>query len=414
MRILFLTHYFWPEGNAPATRVRELTRRWAAAGDDVTVVTGVPNVPDGVPYPGYRNRLVSRETVDGVRVVRVWTFLAPNRGVVRRSLNYWSFMKTAGTAALFVARPDVVIATSPQFFCGWAGAFAAWARRRPFVLEIRDLWPESIRTVGALRAGPLLRALSWLERRLYASADRIVTVGDGYRRQLVARGVAPERISVIPNGVDLAAFAPREPPADVRRRYGIEGAFVCAYAGTIGLACGLDVVLRAARLLRARGRRDVRFLLAGDGAVRADLERQAREAGLAEIVFTGRLGKEEMPGILAASDACLVHLRKKELFQTVLPSKIFEAAAMARPVILGVEGDAAALVRAAGAGLCIEPENETQLAEAVERLAAQPELAREFGRNGRERIAPRFDFDHLASEYRALLERVCGNASGGR
>ena len=204
LRILFLSHYFHPEGNAPATRVTEMTRRWAAQGHDVTVITGVPNVPDGVVYPGYRNRWLQRETHAGVEVVRVWTYLAPNKGTARRILNYVSFMLTAALAGLFVRRPDVVIATSPQFFCGWAGVIVTALRRLPFVLEIRDLWPESIEAVGAMRNRRLLRFLEWLEQRMYAAASRIVTVGDGYRAKLIERGVDPERIDVIPNGVDLA------------------------------------------------------------------------------------------------------------------------------------------------------------------------------------------------------------------
>src|SRR5688572_1385647 len=199
MRILFISHYFHPEGNAPATRVTEMTRRWAAAGHDVTVITGAPNVPDGVVYDGYENRWRSREQREGVEVVRVWTYLAPNQGTLRRIANYLSFMVMAALAGLSVRRPDVVIATSPQFFCGWAGVIVSTLRRLPFVLEVRDLWPESIEAVGAMRNRRLLRFLEWLEHRMYAAATRIVTVGGGYRDKLCERGVDPARIDVIPN-----------------------------------------------------------------------------------------------------------------------------------------------------------------------------------------------------------------------
>src|SRR6185436_461198 len=320
MRIVFLSHYFHPEGNAPATRVTEMTRRWAAQGHDVTVITGVPNVPDGVVYEGYRNRWLQRESRDGVEVVRVWTYLAPNKGTARRIANYLSFMIAAAIAGLFVRRPDVVIATSPQFFCGWAGVIVSAVRRRPFVLEIRDLWPESIEAVGAMRNRRLLRFLEWLERRMYAAATWIVTVGDGYRAKLVERGIDPARIDVIPNGVDLSVFLAGADGAAVRTRYGLGERFVCAYLGTIGMGCGLDVVLRTAHLLRARGRDDVRFLLVGDGAVREELEARARAEGLLPLVqFTGRQPKGDMPAFLAATDACLVHLTRTELFKTVLP-----------------------------------------------------------------------------------------------
>lgn len=411
MRILFLTHYFFPEGNAPATRVYEATRRFAARGHDVTVVTGVPNVPNGVVYEGYRNRLWQREEVAGVNVVRVWTYLAPNKGTLKRILNYLSFMLSATLAALRVPRPDVVVASSPQFFCGWAGVLASRLRRAPLVLEIRDLWPESIVAVGAMRDPRLIRFLEWLERRMYAAALAIVTVGDGYRRELEARGVPPERISVIPNGIDGAVFHARPDDGRVREEWQLGRRFVCAYVGTIGMGCGLDVVLRAARRLRAEGRDDIRFLLVGDGAVREELEAQVRAEGLDSVVFTGRLPKARMPEVLAAADTCLVHLTRTPLFKTVLPSKIFEAAAMAKPIVLGVEGFAAELVGRVGAGICIEPENETQLLEAVTRLARDPSLARKLGEAGLEHLGRPYDWSGLAKTYLSKLEGLVGGGA---
>jgi glycosyltransferase involved in cell wall biosynthesis len=406
MRILFLTHYFPPEGNAPATRVYEMTRRWVAQGHDVTVVTGVPNVPDGVVYEGYVNRWRQREDCEGVEVVRVWTWLAANQGTVRRIANYVSFMLTAILAGLGGRRPDVVIATSPQFFCGWAGVWVSRLRRAPFVLEIRDLWPESILAVGAMRGPLLIRFLEWLERRMYAAARHGVTVGPGYREKLMERGVPADRISIVPNGVDRSVFAPRTEDGGVREAYALGDRFVCAYVGTIGMACGLDVALRAARRLREEGRDDVRFLLVGDGGVRAELEARARDEGLDAVVFTGRQPKQRMPDFLAAADACLVHLTRTELFRTVLPSKIFEAAAMGRPIVLGVEGFAAELVSEAGAGICIEPENADQLLEAVTRLAREPGLAGQLGEAGLRNIAQRYDYASLAVEYLETLRRV--------
>jgi len=406
MRILFLSHYFAPEGNAPATRVHGLTRRWVRDGHAVTVVTGVPNVPSGVVYEGYRNRWWQREEIDGVDVVRVWTWLAPNAGTARRILNYLSFLVTATLAGLRGPRPDVVIATSPQFFCGWAGFFVSRLRRRPFVLEVRDLWPESIVAVGAMRDSRIIRCLEWLERRLYAAADEVVTVGEGYRRGLEARGVSSGRIAVIPNGVDRSIFSPDADGGAVRREFGLGERFVCAYVGTIGMGCGLDVVLRAAKRLRELGREDIAFLLVGDGAIREDLERRAAEAGLPGVIFTGRQPKQRMPEFLAASDACLVHLIREALFETVLPSKIFEAAATARPIVLGVAGEAAALVRGSEAGLCIEPENEEELLEAVTRLVGDRALARELGTNGLRRLASQYDVEQLARQYAELLARV--------
>jgi len=408
-RILFFSHYFPPEGNAPATRVFELCRRWVTAGHSVTVVTGVPNVPNGVIYDGYHNRWRQIETLRGIRVVRVWTYVAANRGTFRRIANFISFMLTASITGLFLPRPDIVIATSPQFFCGWAGVIVSKLRRLPFILEIRDLWPESIEAVGALRSGSLFAFLEWLERRLYAAADGIVTVGDGYRRKLLEKGVAERNISVVMNGVDREYFGESVSGAAVRREYGLDGAFVCSYIGTVGMACGLEVVLRAGRLLQERGR-NVKFLIVGDGAVMENLKRVAAEQGLDNVVFSGRQPREMVPQFVAASDVCLVHLKKQRLFETVMPSKIFEALAMAKPVILGVQGFAAEFLRSSGGGICIEPENETELLSAIDRLEGDPEGARSMGVSGRDFVHRHFDRDALAAKYLDVILRVQAGA----
>jgi hypothetical protein len=405
MRILFFTHYFPPEGNAPASRTHELCKRWVADGHQVTVVTGAPNVPDGVVYEGYRNRLRQREVLDGIDVVRVWTYIAPNKGTARRIANYVSYMISAAMMALFLPRPDICVATSPQFFCGWAGTLYSTLRRVPFLLEIRDIWPDTIETVGAMSHPKVLGFIGWLAKRMYDSADHIVTVGEGYRGELVKHGVAPERISIVTNGADLDFFTPQPADPELMASFGLRDRFVLSFVGTIGMCSGLDVMLRAARLLKEKGRDDIGFLLVGDGAVRQELETAARAQGLDNLAFAGRQPKERIPAFIAASGACLAHLQKAELFTTVLPSKIFEAAAMERPIVLGVTGQAAALVERAGAGLCIEPENEQELVAAVERLAGDPELCRRFAVSGREHIQKHYDRDVLARDYLAILQR---------
>jgi glycosyltransferase involved in cell wall biosynthesis len=406
MRILYLSHYFHPEGNAPAKRVYEMCRRWVRSGHAVTVVTCAPNVPSGIVYDGYENAWLRRETVEGIETIRVWTYLAANRGTARRIVNYLSYMVFAVIAGLRAQRPDLVIATTPQFFCGWAGVWVSRLRRVPFILEIRDIWPESIAAVGALGNPLVLRLLERWERSMYRAAARIVTVGEGYRQQLEARGVPSGRIDVVPNGVDRKAFAGAGGGSQVRAEFGLGDAFVVSYVGTIGLGSGLDVVLRAARRLAAEGRRGIVFLLVGDGAVREDLERQARAEGLDRVVFAGRQDKARIPAFLAATDACLVHLTGQDLFRSVLPSKIFESAAMAKPIIMGVRGFAADLVERAEAGICIEPENETELVEAASRLAGDRGLARKLGESGRERIAARYDYDDLAARYLAIIRAL--------
>lgn len=408
MRILFFSHYFPPEGNAPASRTFDHCTRWAAAGHDVTVITCAPNHPRGRIHPGYRNRLRQVERMEGVRVVRIVTYVAANEGSWRRIANYLSYLFAAVPAGLLERRPDVVVATSPQFFCGWAGVLVGWFRRRPVVLEIRDLWPESIAAVEAIRSRFALRPIEMLERRMYGAARCIVTVGEGYRARLLGRGADPARISVVMNGVDRGRFFPREPDRDLAARLGVAGRFVVTYCGTIGMAHGLEVVLEAGRRLIERGRRDVVFLLVGDGARRRALEGMAARGGLDNVVFAGRVELRAVPGVLSLSDACLVHLRASPTFTTVMPSKIFEAAAMARPIILGVAGFARTFVQEAGCGVCIEPESEHDLTEAVLRLSADAGFRTRLGQAGL-RVAAAHDRDRLAARYLAMITRAAAS-----
>ena len=408
MKILFLSHYFPPEVNAPATRTFEHCVRWARAGHEVTVVTCVPNCPDGVVFDGYRNRFRRQvEQIDGVRVVRVWTYLAPNAGTVKRILNFVSYMVSATLASIRLRRPDVIVATSPQFFCGWAGVFTSWLKWRPLVLEIRDIWPESIEAVGAIRNRPLLRFLEMLERWMYRSARHIVAVGEGYRQNILTKVSIPDRVSVITNGVDLAFFTPQDPSPEFARRWGVEGRFVCSYVGTIGMAHGLEVVVEAAARLKQEGRRDIAFLIVGDGANRERLQSMAAECGVDEqVIFTGRLPKDQMPAVLANSGACLIHLKGCELFGTVLPSKIFETMAMQRPIIMGVRGEAQQIVADAGAGINMTPDAADDLIAAVEQLADDPQLAERLGRQARAYVAEHFNRDRLAERYLELIDSL--------
>jgi glycosyltransferase involved in cell wall biosynthesis len=406
MRILFFTHYFPPEANAPANRVYELCKRWVKNGDEVHVITGVPNVPNGVIYEGYTNRLIQKEILDGIQTTRVWTFIAANKGTTRRILNYLSYMFSACLAGLFVQKPDIVIATSPQFFCGWAGVFTSRVRRVPFILEVRDLWPDSIMAVGALRNGLLFRFLKWLEGKMYAAAHEIVTVGEGYEEELIRKDIQSTKITVVPNGVDREIFYPRRAQEKLREEYGLNHEFLCCYCGTIGMASGLEVVLRTAKLLKERQRNDIKFLLVGEGAVAEELQEKTQQQNLDNIVFLGRLDRRLIPGILSLSDACLVHLKKARIFQTVLPSKIFEASAMAKPIILGVEGYAADFVKKANAGICIEPENAEQLFKAVVKLAENPSLGQTLGQAGREYVVQHHDRDVTARDYQDVIVRT--------
>lgn len=406
MNILFFTHYFPPEVNAPASRTYEMCKRWVRDGHQVRVITSAPNAPDGILYEGYRNRLSQTETMDGIRVTRVWTFLAANKGTTRRMINYLSYMVSAFLRSLFVPRPDIIIATSPQLFCGWAGYLASLVRRTRLVLESRDMFAESITTLTNVKEGRLIRWIRKLEFFLYRRGDRLVTVGPGYKRKLVAGGVPESHIEIITNGVDREVFDPATDGSRARAQYGLGDAFVVTYAGTIGMAHGLRVVLDAAEILEREPGNDVVFLIAGEGAEREELEREANDRGLRSVRFLGKIPKAAMPELLAASDCCLVHLRKAPLYTSVLPSKIFEMAHMQKPIILGVAGDAADVVREAKCGICIEPGDAGELMAAVRRLRAEQETARAMGLAGWEYVGANYDRDVLARKYLDLLTTI--------
>ena len=406
MKILFLTHYYLPEGNAPASRVSALAKRWVEQGHDVTVVTSAPNVPDGIVYDGYKNKWTSEEVMDGVKVIRIWTYIAPNKGTIKRILNYVSYMFSAFIHCLFMKKPDVMIATSPQFFCGWAGVLLHWFRRFAFVLEIRDIWPESMSAVNAGLPGPLLKVIGIMEKIMYRSARHIVTVGDGYVGKLIERGVPENKISVVMNGVDQSLFYPRPVNVELLEKYGLTGKFICSYVGTIGMACGLKTVLDAAEILKKQNNDHIRFVLVGDGAVRTDLESEAKQRNLDNIIFTGRRPKNEIPDWIASSNINLVHLKKSDLFTTVMPSKIFESAGCGRPVLMGVDGFAKKLVMDAGMGIDIEPENPQEMVDALLSVAADPELEKRLGENGLNNIVPRYNRDSQAEKYLDILNTV--------
>ena len=410
MRILFFSHYYSPEVNAPASRTSEHCREWVRAGHEVTVVTCVPNHPAGKIYPGYRNRLFQREMIDGVDVVRVWTFLAANEGFARRILNYVSYMLMASFACMRLQRPDIIVSTSPQFFCGLTGLIAKWLRWAPWVLEVRDIWPESIVTVGAMKKGLSIRLLEWLETFAYRRADKIVAVTDSFVAHIAARCRGADKIHVIKNGADLTLFKKGGDPAAAKAALGLDGRFVAAYVGTHGMAHGLDTLLDAAALLGDDPR--IVFVLVGDGAERARLVARAEQMGLVNVRILGQRPKSDMPMVWDATDVSVIHLTRNDTFKKVLPSKMFEAMAMACPIVLGVEGEAKALLDEAGAGIAITPENAQELADAVKRLADDPELSARYSRSGMAHLREHYDRAKLARLYLEMLLTMTSRPNG--
>lgn len=412
MKILYVSQYFPPEMGAPAARAAELSRHWASAGHEVTVLTGFPNHPTGVVPPGYRDkfrRLVVREKADGVNVVRTWLLPFPNRKAHERMLNYSSFCASAAITGLFLPRPDVVIATSPQLLVGLSGWWLARWKRVPFVFEVRDLWPESLAAVGMGDSNSLLhRVLAKIAGFLYRRSDRVVVVTPAFEDYLVEHWRVPrEKISVIENGVETRLFAPEaftgEPGTGLRRELGTEGKFVVSYIGTMGKAHGLETILAAAARLHDTNP-EIVFLMVGEGAEKQHILSLARERGLSNLRFVDQQPHEKIPACICSSDVCLVLLKKTDLFKTVIPTKMLEFMSCARPVILGVDGQARTILEQARGGLAVEPENSEALGDAIRYLAANRAIAHELGQNGREHIVSHFSRQQTAEKYIRTLE----------
>jgi glycosyltransferase involved in cell wall biosynthesis len=406
MHILFLTDNFPPEVNAPASRTHEHCRQWVAAGEQVTVITCAPNFPKGKVFEGYRNRLWQQEQIDGIRVIRVWSYITANEGFTRRVLDYMSFMLSAFIASLFVRRVDLVVGTSPQFFT----AVAAWAtgavKRVPYVFELRDLWPESIKAVGAMEDSAVIRWLEKLELFLYRRAALIVSVTHAFRDTLGRRGIDTGKVEVVTNGVDISRFSPRPKDAALLSKHGLDGCFVAGYIGTHGMAHALETLLEAAALLQQRpDAANVRILLLGDGARKAELQAQARARKLDNVLFIDSVPKDEVARYWSLLDASIIHLRKTELFTTVIPSKLFECMGMGIPVLHGVEGESAGIVEQEGAGLVFEPENAAALVGAILRLRNDEALRKRLGEQALAASA-RYDRCALALRMLQALRRV--------
>jgi len=410
VKILYISQYFPPEIAAPAVRVSELSRHWAAAGHEVTVLTGFPNHPTGVVHPEYRNklrRLVFRERMDGVQVVRTWLWPRPNRKALGRIMSFVSFAVSAAITGLFLSRPDVVIATSPQLLVGLTGWWLARAKRVPFVFEVRDLWPESLSAVGMGNDQSLLhRVLSKVAGFLYRQSDKIVVVTPAFKDHLMKNWKVPgERISVVANGVETELFSPDKANAALKRELGVEGNFIACYIGTMGMAHGLETLLEAAAELKNTSPQTF-FLLVGDGAEKENIAARVQSLGLSNVRLIDSQPRERIPAYIYASDVCLVLLKRTPVFETVIPTKMLEFMACARPVILGVEGQAKRIVAEAQAGLCIQPENAGELAQAVVKLAGDDTLRKSLGNSGRRYVLKHFSRPQTAIIYLNMLEKI--------
>jgi len=408
MRILFIGNNFPPEVNALATRLYEHARTWTSEGREVVVLTDVPNFPEGEVYEGYTNTY-SEETMDGIEVVRVPLYITRNEGTIKRILSFISFM----LSSIWYSRRikgsfDVVVASSPQFFAAIGGYVISKMKGARFVLEIRDLWPESIVAVGAMSRNLIIRFFEQIEHFLYRKADHIVVVTNTFKRVIAGKGIDAKKISVLKNGADLTRY---EQPLNEQtlnqllKTHDLEGKFIASYIGTIGMAHRVDVLLDAAEKCT---RDDVVFVIVGTGANRKALEERLAERPLPNVRLIDKQPKSLVLYWLALSNASIVHLKASPLFKTVIPSKIFEAMAMRIPILLGVDGETREIIEEAEAGLFFTPEDSDALLESALKLRDDPSLCTQLGLNGQAYVRHYHDREKIARRYWKLLEALNG------
>lgn len=404
MKVLVLSQYYDPE---PVPKAAELARALRDGGHSVRAITGFPNYPAGVLYDGYRLGLMRSEEIDGIPVTRTFEYPYHGRSVVKRLINFWSFAFSAPLASLRMPRPDVMYVWHPPLSVGVAAWLISVLRGVPFVYDVQDIWPESALVTGLLRDGFMVRAMYRLEKFIYKRAAHLLCVTEGARQNLIAKGVPPEKVTVMHHWIDESLFAETKPGDrdSTRAQHGWGEDFVVLFAGNIGLLQGLDTVVRAAAELRADER--IRFVIVGDGADRERLRALATELRVTDRVeFVDRQPMSEMPRFMAAADALLVHLKQSLINRWVIPTKTLAYLAAGRPIIMAMEGAAADLVAEAGAGTIVPPDEPKQLVDEVRRIAALPEAERDaYGTAGKAFLLRTMTKSRVIPQYEAILQR---------
>lgn len=405
MRLLILTQYYPPETGAPQNRLHELALRLKAKGVEVDVLTAMPNYPKMEIFPEYASGDIRQEDIDGIKVYRSSIFVRKSASIVLRLLNYFSFVFSSLFAGIFrLPRYDFIMVESPPLFLGISAWILCKVKGAKLIFNVSDLWPESAEKLGLVTNKLFLKMATWLEEFMYASS----TLVTGQTQGIVAdikRRFPHKPVYWLPNGVDLSRYNPDEIQKGWRKKVGLEDTdLVFLYAGIIGHAQGLEVILKAANRLKAYPQ--LKFVLLGDGPEKTSLLRMAEELALKNVLFLDPVTKNEIPEIIKDVDASVVPLKKLPLFEGAIPSKIFELLAMKTPIILGVNGEAKQLFMDEGkAGLHFEPEDDSQLAGVIKEKIENNTDFEFLGNNGREYVARNFNRDKIAeSLYLELMK----------
>jgi glycosyltransferase involved in cell wall biosynthesis len=399
MHLLLIHQIFLSDRDAGGTRHFEFGRHCVQAGHQVTVVASDVSYLDGKAIG-----TGTHETLSGIRILRAHMLRAIHRSFFWRVIAFLSFMVNSVRVAIKVRRVDLVMGTSPPLFQAASAWLVSALRRKPFLLEIRDLWPDFAIEMGVLKNPVLIWLSRRLERFLYWRADHILVNSPAYRDYLISRKIDRNKITLIPNGVDPDMFDPDEQGQAIRAELGLHDRFVVTYTGAVGPANDIPALVRAAE--RLKGDDTIRFLIVGDGKDRPRVEKMIVEKGLRNIIMVGPRPKAQMKQVLGASDACTATLLNIPMFSTTYPNKVFDYMAAGRPIVLGIDGVIRQVVEDAQAGIFAPPGDDAAIAEAVRQLKADPHQARKMGRRGRAHIIAHFNRRDHATQFLALLERM--------
>lgn len=405
MRILYLSQYFPPEIGATQNRSYEMARQWVLLNHNVIMISEFPNHPSGIMSPEYHRRFIEKSTLDGIEVIRVWVKTSPNKNFRTRILFYLSYMVNAIIVGLFSVhgKIDFIYATSPPLFVGAAAILLSILKRIPMFFEVRDLWPESAIAIGELSNPSAISLATKLEGWCYQRAIGVVVVTQGVYRSLVQKGISPNKLLVIPNGsnTDLIEFNPLQ-RTRIRQKLGLENKFIAVYAGIHGLAQNLETVIEAARLLV--NNKDIHFLFIGAGPKKDELINLGSTYKLNNLTFLTEKPRELIGTYLSAADVAIIPLRKAEIFESVIPSKLYDAWACKRPVLLSIEGEARELVEKVNGGRFVPPEDPAKMVDELLHLKNNPLLCEEMGEDGFEYTIKNHSRQTLATKLINNLE----------
>jgi glycosyltransferase involved in cell wall biosynthesis len=382
-----------------------MAQAWIRAGHQVEVITGFPNHPQGELYPGYQRQRYALEQMDGIQVHRVWTYITPNKGLIKRTLCHISLWFSALLfAAKHIDNPDVVIGTSPTLFSVMAARRLAMRKKIPFVMEVRDLWPGIFVDLGVIKNITVIKALEAWELWMYRQADMIVTVTEGFRENISQRGIELDKIHTVPNGADLATYQPGGKPAALAKDLGLEGKFVVLYLGAHSVSQKLDTILDAA--LVVSDLENLTFLFVGDGNQKEGLLERAKAENIHNLIFHPPVSKELVPSYYNLADICLVPLRDVPLFDTFIPSKMFEIMAVGKPILGSLKGEAARILESSGGALVTPPEDLQGIVTAIRNLYRDPRRRAELGQNGRKFVESHYSRKSQAAKYISLIQDI--------